>query len=164
MIQLKPFRGTVTDIQDYFTDKSSEAGCRKFITLTDETEAIVNFVVSPSTYVLDQELIQPGDLVTGYYDANLPVILIYPPQYQALILVKENPYRQVKADYFNEQLISSDGLLKLNIDPSTKLRLTNGQAFTGNPANRNLIVVYGPATKSIPAQTTPYQIIVLCET
>lgn len=62
----------------------------------------------------------------------------------------------MKVAYFNEQLISSDGMLQLNLSPYTQMFLTNGQRFTRNPANRDLIVIYGPTTKSIPAQTCPY--------
>lgn len=36
------------------------------------------------------------------------------------------------------------------------------QTFTLNPVNRNLLVVFGPTTMSIPVQTTPYKIIVMC--
>jgi hypothetical protein len=100
--------------------------------------------------------------VTGFYDVNVPVILIYPPQYQALIIIKDNPYQNVKVDYFNSQLVSSDGQLQLNISSNTPILLQNDQPFTLNPGNRNLLVVFGPATFSIPAQTTPYKIIVLC--
>jgi hypothetical protein len=65
-------------------------------------------------------------------------------------------------DYFNSDLVSSDGRIKLNIFPNTPTLLENGQLFTGNPLERNLIVVYGATTRSIPAQTTPYYIIVMC--
>jgi 3-isopropylmalate dehydratase small subunit len=107
-------------------------------------------------------MVTVGDRVTGYYDGDAPALLIYPPQYQALVMVKENPNQNVKVDYFNNQLVSSDGRLRLNISPYTQKILTNGQLFSRNPANRDLIVIYGPSTKSIPAQTTPYKIIVLC--
>ena len=104
-----------------------------------------------------------GDWVTGFYDANVPVPFIYPPQYQAIIMVKASPYQNVKVDYFNQQMVSSDGQLKLNLSPYTQMILTNNQLFTSNPANRNLLVVYGPTTKSIPAQTTPYKLVILCQ-
>lgn len=91
-----------------------------------------------------------------------PVPMIYPPQYRALIIVKESNYHNVKVDFFNQQLLSSDGQLQLNLSPTTIISLKNGQPFTNSPANRNLIVVYGPTTRSIPAQTTPYEIIVWC--
>lgn len=103
-----------------------------------------------------------GDAVIGYYDTNAPIPLIYPPQYRALVMAKVTPNRNIKVDFFNRQLVSSDGTLKLNISPFTQILLENGQAFTGNPANRDLIVVYGPTTMSIPAQTIPYRIIVMC--
>ncbi len=118
--------------------------------------------MSPITYFVDHEMVSVGDRVTGYYDGNAAVPLIFPPQYRALIMVKDNPYQNVKVDYFNAQLVSSDGQLRLNISPYTPIVLTNGQAFSRTPANRNLIVIYGPTTKSIPAQTTPYKIIVWC--
>ena len=103
-----------------------------------------------------------GDEVTGYYDGDAPVPLIYPPQYHALVMVKEHPYQNVKVDYFDEQLVSRDGKLKLNLSSYTSIVLRNGQVFTRNPANRNLIVIYGPTTRSIPAQTIPFQIVVWC--
>lgn len=128
----------------------------------DGTGRQVNFVIEPRTYFVDQAMVGIGDQVTGYYDADAPVPMIYPPQYRALVMVKETGSQMVKVDFFNSQLISSDGMLKLNLSPGIPILLENGQMFTKSPANRNLIVVYGPATFSIPAQTTPYRIIVLC--
>lgn len=162
MVKLQPFSGTVTMINDFSTTASDQSGCYKLMAVDSGNGNTVNFVIEPKTYFLDQALVGIGDRVTGYYDANAPVPLIYPPQYRAIVMVKETPYQNVKVDFFNSQLISSDGMLKLNLSPNTRMLLENGQLFTRNPANRNLIVVYGPSTFSIPAQTTPYKIIVLC--
>jgi hypothetical protein len=163
MINFISFHGTVTNISDFIIGQNGEGeGCYKLMTVENELGTIVNFVVSPTTYFVDHLMVAVGDRVTGYYDGNAPVPLIYPPQYQALVMVKDSPYQNVKVDYFNSQLESSDGRLRLNISPYTQIVLTNGQPFSINPANRNLIVIYGPATKSIPAQTTPYRIIVWC--
>ncbi|AGK54613.1 hypothetical protein [Bacillus sp. 1NLA3E] len=163
MTNFYSFHGTVNMISDFFTGQNGKReGCYKFITVENGLGAIVNFVVSPTTYFVDHVMVTVGDRVTGYYDGDAPALLIYPPQYQALVMVKESPNQNVKVDYFNSQLVSSDGRLQLNISPFTQLLLTNGQSFSRNPANRDLIVIYGPATKSIPAQTTPYRIIVLC--
>ncbi len=163
MTNFYSFHGTVTAINDFFTGQNGEReGCYKLFTLENESGAIVNFVISPSTYFVDHEIIMVGDRVTGYYDGDLPVILIYPPQYQALVMVKDNPNQNVKVSYFNNQLLSSDGQLQLNVSPYTQILSTNGQPFSSYPRNRNLIVLYGPTTRSIPAQTTPYRIIVLC--
>ncbi|WP_191559330.1 hypothetical protein [Metabacillus idriensis] len=161
MTNFYSFQGIVTRISDFNTGQNGD-GCYKLISAENEIGASVNFVVSPATYFVDQAMVAAGNRVTGYYDGNAPVPLIYPPQYQALVMVKESPNQNVKVDYFNSQLVSSDGQLQVNLSPYTQLLLTNGQSFTRNPANRDLIVIYGPATKSIPAQTTPYRIIVLC--
>lgn len=163
MTNFYSFRGTVTMISDFFTGQNSgREGCYKIFTLENELGSIVNFVVSPSTYFVDHQMVLVGDRATGYYDGDLPVILIYPPQYQALVIVKDNPNQNVKVDYFNDRLVSSDGQLQLNVSPYTQILLTNGQLFSGYLVNRDLIVFYGPTTKNIPAQTNPYKIIVLC--
>jgi hypothetical protein len=52
-----------------------------------------------------------GDRITGFYDANAPVPFIFPPQYRALVMAKDNPYQNVKVDYFNSQFVSNDGSL-----------------------------------------------------
>ena len=163
MVKFQPFSGTVTMISDFSISPNGESeGCYKLLAVSDGSGRQVNFVVEPKTYFLDNVMVAVGDRVTGYYDANAPVPMIYPPQYRALVMVKETPYQNVKVDFFNSQLVSSDGMLKLNLSPNTRILLENGQAFTRSPANRNLIVVYGPSTFSIPAQTSPYKIIVLC--
>lgn len=161
MTNFNSFHGTVTLISDFFTGQNSE-GCYKLISIENGLGAIVNFVVSPATYFVDHVMVSIGDRVTGYYNGDAPAILIYPPQYQALVMVKDSHYQKVKVDYFNSELVSSDGRLQLNISPYTQVVLTNGQLFSKSPMNRDLIVIYGPATKSIPAQTTPYRMIVLC--
>lgn len=155
------FQGTVTMIQN-FMGSSGEEGCYKLMSIVNTFGQPANFVIAPNTYFTDHAMIKIGDTVTCYYDGDAPAILIYPPQYPGIVVVKESAYKHVKVDHFNADLISSDGLLKLNISPSTRILLTNGQAFTGALANRNLIVSYGPSTKSIPAQTSPDEVIVLC--
>ncbi|HLR51325.1 MAG TPA: hypothetical protein VK072_00415 [Candidatus Avamphibacillus sp.] len=163
MMNFRFFSGYVTTINDFMiTSDDEDAGCYKLISVENGPDTSVNFVVSPNTYFVDHTMVSTGDWITGYYDGNAPVPMIFPPQYGAIVMEKENPYQNVKVAYFDSNLLSSDGQLKLNISPSTPKLLTNGQAFTKNPANRNLIVIYGPVTKSIPAQTTPYKIIVLC--
>lgn len=162
MAVFEPFSGIVTMIEDFFIGAGERPGCYKLISVENQEGNLVNFVVAPSTYFVNHVTVAMGDMVTGFYDVNAPVPLIFPPQYQAIVMAKATIYENVKVDYFNSQLISSDGTLKLNISPYTQLLLENDQLFTGNPGDRNLIVVYGPTTRSIPAQTTPYKIIVMC--
>lgn len=163
MKKFQPFHGMITMINDFWVDESGEgAGCYKLMSVENGYETLINFVVSPATYFVDHVMVTIGDMATGFYDANAPTPMIFPPQFNAIVMARDSQYRNVKVDYFNSQLVSSDNTLKLNISPYTRIVLENGQAFTGNPANRNLIVVYGPTTRSIPAQTTPYEIIVMC--
>lgn len=163
LVNFVSISGTVTSISDFATAGTGEGeGCTKFISVDNMSGQTVNFVVPPTTYFVEQAMVSVGDRVTGYYDGDAPVPLIYPPQYRALIMVKESPYQNVKVDYFNNQLVSRDGQLKLNLSPFTLIVLTNGQAFSKYPSNRNLIVIYGATTRSIPAQTTPSKIIVWC--
>ncbi|PYZ94688.1 hypothetical protein CR194_03920 [Salipaludibacillus keqinensis] len=163
MVTFNFFTGTVTNISEFMTGQNGEnQGCYSIVTLEDGLGAVVNFVVSPTTYFVDQQIVTVGDRVTGYHDASAPVPLIYPPQYRALIMVKEIAAQNVKVDFFNSELVSSDGVLRLNLSPNTSIVLTNSQPFSSYPGNRNLIVIYGPSTFSIPAQTTPYEIIVWC--
>lgn len=51
--------------------------------------------------------------------------------------------------------------MKLNISDETEILLQDGTVYEGELAGKRLVVIYGPSTKSIPAQTTPYKIIVL---
>lgn len=154
--------GTITRIEDFSPDPNASASCYKLLSLESKDMGPINFVISPSTYFVDHEVVEVGEEVTGFYDANAPAILIYPPQYPAIVIAKNTDYQNVTVDYFDNQLVSSDRNLKLNIAPSTDVILTNDQPFNRYPGNRNLIVIYGPTTMSIPAQTTPYRIIVLC--
>ena len=162
MAVFQPFTGIVTMINDFFVGSGERSDCYKLMSVENRDGSLVNFVVSPNTYFVNHVTVRIGDVVTSFYDSTLPVPLIFPPQYGAVVMTRDTGYRNVKVDYFNEQLVSSDGSLKLNISPYTRIILENDQLFTGNLGDRNLIVVYGPTTRSIPAQTTPYKIIVMC--
>ncbi|MFD2760880.1 hypothetical protein [Lentibacillus juripiscarius] len=162
MISFGLFTGKVTGVHNVQSG-DFQNGCVQMVELQNEEGALAHFIVSPDTYVLHQEMISVGDIVTGYYDANAPMIMIYPPQYPALVMVKEHAGHHVKVSYFNTALVSEDNRLALNPDSSTRIVTTNGQAFMGELGGNHLVVVYGPSTKSIPARTIPYQIVVLCK-
>ncbi|GAA0434004.1 hypothetical protein GCM10008983_08250 [Lentibacillus halophilus] len=161
MISFGSFTGRVMGIRNVASGNVRE-GCVQMVELQNDEGDLAHFIVSPDTYVLGQEMMSAGDIVTGYYDAGAPMILIYPPQYPALVMVKETAGRHVKVSYFNKDLVSEDNRLVLHPDAYTRIVTTNGQAFMARPGDHHLVVVYGPSTKSIPAQTVPYQIVVLC--
>lgn len=158
MTQWKAVEGTITEIEKY----NQNDDCTLIFTIASPSGEINRFVVTPTTYSLHNRTLKIGDYVTAWYDASRPVILIYPPQYEAVAIGINQSGFMLKGDFFNSQLISSDGMLQLIPSPETELIQTNGQIFPNNPANHNLIVIYGPSTKSIPAQTVPKQIIVFC--
>ncbi|MBR9649294.1 hypothetical protein KM792_13840 [Clostridium tyrobutyricum] len=163
MKKFQSFYGIVIKIDDFLIDETGKSdGCYKLISVQDSNRNVVNFVISPSTYFVDHEIIQIGDIIIGFYNANAAVPLIFPPRFRAIVIARDTPYRNVKVDYFNNELINTDNTLKLNISSNTQILLENGQLFTKSPNNRNLIVTYGPTTRSIPAQTNPYKIIVMC--
>lgn len=122
----------------------------------------VNLVVGPDTFVADQTRLRTGMRITGFYDANLPVPLIYPPQYQAVAVTRSNPQEQVMLSYFDNTLTASGQALRLNIAPSTQVATSNGQRYSCTPADKLLMVYYRQTTRSIPPQTTPTRVIVFC--
>ncbi|MCL2617662.1 MAG: copper amine oxidase N-terminal domain-containing protein [Defluviitaleaceae bacterium] len=125
---------------------SPEAGTAMFATNTD-------------TFVLGEEP-QNGDEVTGFYLADAPMILIYPPHYTIRVLVNGD-FANVAVDRFCAEadmggaLVSSDGMLQLNFGEDTAVVCQDGQTFDGELDGRLLAVVYGAATRSIPAITLP---------
>ena len=133
MTNFYSFHGTIAMISDLVKHNGEGESCNKLISVENKLGALVNFVVSPSTYFVDHVMVAIGDRVTGYYDGNAPTLLIYPPQYPALVMVKDSLYQNVKVDYFNSQLESSDGRLRLNISPYSQIVLT-----MGNPLQETL--------------------------
>src|SRR5699024_12431131 len=98
MVQFKAFQGRVTQIDDMKSNKYGE-GCVKMISLQNQQDVQVNFILSPNTYVLNQDMINVGDMVSGYYDGDAPAIMIYPPQYPALVMVKDLPDQMATESY-----------------------------------------------------------------
>ena len=89
--------------------------------------------------------------------------LVYPPRYNAVVAAQEKNGRMINVGFYNTALVNEDNTLQLNLDGSVDVRTTNNQYLQGSPANHNLVVVYGNSTRSIPAQTTPMKVVVLCE-
>ncbi len=123
---------------------------------------IVNLIISPETLVVDQRPLRPGMRVAAYYDGNLPAPLIYPPKYQTWLITRIGREEQVMLNEFDRSLTALDGSLRLNIGRETRMQTINGQPFNCTPGNRTLLVYYTDTTRSMPPQTTPERIIVLC--
>lgn len=150
-------QGTITNISSV-----SQNGCVQLFELKQANGQTTTFTVFPQTYFINGKKAEVGMTATFYYDITLPAPLIYPPRYAAVAAVVGNVPYNVKIDYFDENLLSLDGSLHLNPSRETDVILQNGQSFIGTLGNQNLIVLYTSSTRSIPAQTTPETIIILC--
>ena len=151
-----PIRGTIQNITPMANDC-----CSSMISIRNEV-GITNFVLSPSTYVIQETMLRPGMQITAFYDPALPMPLIFPPQYQAVFITRNNRNEMVFAGYFNENLVSEDNSLRLNIARSTEILSSNGQRFNCDLTGRLLIVYYTNTTRSIPPLTTPRRVVVVC--
>lgn len=151
-----PVSGTIQNISPMSNDC-----CSSMVSIRNNS-GITNFVVSPSTYVVQETMLRPGMRVTAFYDASLPVPLIFPPQYQAVFITRQNQNEMVFAGYFDDNLVAEDNALRLNISRSTEILSSNGQRFTCNLGGRLLIVYYTTTTRSIPPLTAPRRIVVVC--
>lgn len=121
----------------------------------------VRIIISDETYTFDDIAI--GDEIIAYYDANAPVLMIYPPQFSAKVVAVMEEGRSIKVDYFDENLLSADGSLKLNIAEEADIVSEDGTAYTGSLTDRKLAIRYGMVALSYPAQASPDQIVVLDE-
>lgn len=135
--------------------------CSQTMSLRTEN-GIVNFMIGPETHVIDNRPLRAGLRVAAFYDASLPVPLIFPPQYQAQIVAVLMRDEQIMLNEFDRNLTARDGSLQLNLARNTNIETLNGQNVSCNPAGRTLLVYYTATTRSIPPQTTPRRVVVFC--
>lgn len=151
------FTGTVKKITDFEGIKKGS----KYVLVEDVAGKEANIIISKDTYIVNNENIDIGSVITGFYDADKPMIMIYPPQYNAEVIAVFSKEQNIKVDSFDKNLVSFDKSLKLNISNDTKIITQDGKPFKGKLTNKKLVVIYDVSTKNIPAQTNPIQIIVL---
>lgn len=162
MSQFSPVEGIVTSISTMQTTVNDRSACTLIFTVQTNDREIVNLVVDPATFVLNQQTLQRGDPIIAFFDNMAPVPLIFPPQYRAVAIVPNHSGQYATMDFFNRSLSNSDDTLRLIRSGSTDIRLQNGQRYLGTLGNQILLVLYSSTTRSLPAQTTPSQIIVFC--
>lgn len=155
--------GTIVDMVPARVGRRRANGCMIFATVEDVEGNMVNFVLTPAAYVVDFETLSVGMLCTFWYAADAPMPLIYPPQYNAAVVARDTNSRNVDVGYYDASLVNEGQTLQLNLDGTVDVRTSNNQYFQGSPANHNLVVIYGSSTRSIPAQTTPSMVVVLCD-
>jgi len=122
-MNLVPVTGIVQNIT------SMRDNCCELLVSIRNSDGITNFVVGPDSYVINEVRLRPGMSVIAFYDANLAIPLIFPPQYRAVIIGRKNPNENMYAGYFDENLTSEDGSLQLNMTGTTDVVTSNGQRF-----------------------------------
>ena len=61
----------------------------KFVSVENEEGMPANFIISAGTYIVDNAEIEVGAVITGFFKADAPEIMIYPPQYGVDVVVVE---------------------------------------------------------------------------
>lgn len=154
--------GTIEEVRPYYDDQQIPHHDRPFIVIKDAEGATYTFTVDAYTYIPENTSFKEGDQVIGIYDLTAPALMIYPPQYSALVLAPYAPDTSIKVERFSADSISADGELQI-LPGDYPIHFYNGIAFTGDMADPLLAVFYTTSTRSIPAKTTPERIVILRE-
>ena len=155
--------GIITNIEYLDTNADQNTSCTLLLTLEGEhPEGPFQIQFPPSAYILNLHPFQIGERATFFYDPNAPMVLSYPPRYTAVAGAYTPQGTSAMLDVFETDLINSDNSLKLNLAWNTPVTLSNGQPFHGTVGGHLLLVYYSMTTRSIPAQTTPEQVVVFC--
>lgn len=154
-------RGTIVDIGSTMQGNRRANGSVLFLTIEKEDGEIVHVILSPATYVVDFKTLSAGMDCTFWYFADAPMLLIYPPQYNAAVAAENRNDRMIDVSRYGRNMTNQEKTLQLKLDGSVDIRTTNNQYFQGSPEGHDLVVLYETSTRSIPAQTTPKEIVVL---
>lgn len=147
--------GVVTEIESF------EEGNYFVMLQNEETDQTTRFLVDQTTALLFDGQLKIGMTVTGYFDSNLPAVLIYPPQHRAVAIV-HNPESPHLLDRFDANLVNSDGIITLNITDDTEIIFQDGTPFEGSLfefADRKLFVEFPEEGRVV----TPTKVTILFE-
>lgn len=113
------------------------------------------------------EDLKEGMDISAYISGNAPMTMSLPPIVNDVAVIVINSEDSFNAIHrFDNSLVSEDNTLALNIGKDTAISSITGEKkkFTeADVKGAEAIVIYGAATRSIPAQTTPSRVIILEE-
>ena len=159
--------GTIVSIEEIESEDS-----RIHVNIEETNGNPATLVVSDTTCYPFESKLKVGDVVTGYYLADAPMILIWPPQYTTAVLVAGMPENcNVNVDRFyawedstEDYLLARGEQFAFQIGEKTEIVLANGDDFSnGEIEGRRLVVIYEVSTKSIPELATAIKVITLYE-
>lgn len=130
------------------------------------------FHISKDVLILDNktmdyvkvEDLKEGMEISAFYRDNTPMLMSLPGQLTPNVLVLRNKEDglNVHVATYNEELVSNDNMLKIQVDEETIIVDENGEEVNKEDiVDRDLIVFYDVSTKSIPAEARPKKIIVM---
>jgi len=126
-----------------------------------EGEGKANLIVDENTVLMLESEIAEGMEVTAFYDATLPMTMIYPPQYRAVAMASGNG---ILVDRFDERFTGKSSSAILDIPEGIEITLQDGTAFDvgkSGLANRALVVAHNGITTD--GRVVPTKITVLFE-
>ena len=99
--------GTIVELVPTKVGNRRADGCMLFTTVEDMDGNTVNFVVTPSTYVVDFETLSIGMPCTFWYSMDAPMPLIYPPQYNAVVAAVQKNGRMINVGYYDTSFVNA---------------------------------------------------------
>lgn len=104
--------------------------------------------------VVDKDIIKKGDEIELILRKNTPMTMSLPGQLTPAAVVIKTDNSFIKADKFDSEFLSYDKNLKLNIGEKTIIKDYKGEKLEKEDiVEKDVIVIYGPTTFSIPPQT-----------
>ncbi|MCL2357229.1 MAG: copper amine oxidase N-terminal domain-containing protein [Defluviitaleaceae bacterium] len=128
-------------------------------------ESYIDFVIDGTSFVMGEKP-EIGDTVTGFFDMNAPVPMIYPPQHTAILIDnRDDDLPRVIVDRFNDEWTSPS--FRLNINENTEIILQDGTPFNGEIEEligRKLAVEFTISHRDLPETIpNPERVTVLFE-
>ncbi|MCL2235827.1 MAG: copper amine oxidase N-terminal domain-containing protein [Defluviitaleaceae bacterium] len=105
--------GTVTEIFETFDNNTT-------FVVERENGLTVHFIQDFLTFVKGDE-IAVGDTIQGFYDLNMPIVMIYPPRYTARVIVNKADAEGVTT------IITADDEFIATITDDTPVRFAGGE-------------------------------------
>jgi hypothetical protein len=163
--------GTIKEIKDFIGADGKPVDGKKILSIEkgeNKFTAIINSDTYSITYgKVNRKAMSVGDSIRVFYNTKAPALMIYPPQYNAeFIALNLAEDKFITIDRFDKNFTDPNNNLKLNIADKTEIIYEDGKKFEGDIKdliNRKLVVIYSVTTRSIPAQATPDQIIIMYE-
>lgn len=136
-------------------------------TTIEQGDETFSLTIGENTLVLDntgkKAELKEGLQFTAFVNKNKPMLAIYPPQYAPeVVVVETNDMGIAEIGTFDKDFVNKENTLKLNLSEESQITNLAGEKLAKEDIiGKEAIVFYGPATFSIPAQTSPFSIVVL---